>query len=205
MCTSCMMSAPGQRLATMLRAVSEGASPVRTVAMNDRETFQWLLVSMHGELEADAAWKALAIEGYLSLLAAIVLRADRALDVMNGAEPHATLSGRALAFITEKATDGISLADVARHVHRSAAHTATVVKAETGRTVVEWITHARLAAARQLLLKSDESVESIGSRMGFASPSHFHRVFKRHHGATPSEWRKAHFSAPAVRGVQHDE
>lgn len=204
MCTSCLTSVPGHHLAAMLHAVSEGASAVRTVAPGDRDAFRTLLVSLGKELGTNAAWQELAVDGYLSLLAAMLLRADSALDVTKGAELGATVSARALAFITRRATEGISLAEVARHVHRSAAHTAAVVKAETGRTVVEWITQARLAQARQLLLRTDESVEAIGSRMGFASPSHFHRVFKRHHGATPSDWRRAHAMAAAASELLED-
>lgn len=48
---------------------------------------------------------------------------------------------------------------------------------------------ARLAHASRLLLGTDESVESIGERAGFADGSHFHRAFLKHYGCTPTEFR----------------
>ncbi len=190
-CTSCLASAPGGHLAAAFHAVSEGAPAVRTVAVEDRDRVRDLFLALEAELARGAPWHALAVDGYLAALTAHVLRADAAVDVPKGA----SVSARALAFITRRATDGISLNDVAAHVHRSVAHTGAVVKAETGRTVVEWITNARLAAGRQLLLLSDESIENVGARIGFESASHFHRVFKRHHGVTPAEWRRVHVDA----------
>jgi AraC-like DNA-binding protein len=69
---------------------------------------------------------------------------------------------------------------------------ASLVKKATGVTVVGWITRARMSDCRQLLLHTEESVEVIAERCGFASPSHFHRAFKRAHGMPPGEWRRAH-------------
>jgi AraC-like DNA-binding protein len=99
---------------------------------------------------------------------------------------------RALEFVHRRGATGISLRDVASHVARSPAHVASLVKTATGVTVVGWITRARLSEGRQLLLHTDESIEAIAERCGFASPSHFHRAFKRAHGAPPGEWRRAH-------------
>lgn len=66
------------------------------------------------------------------------------------------------------------------------------MKDATGTTVVGWITRARMSECRQLLLHTDDSVEAIAERVGFRSASHFHRAFKRAHGAPPGEWRRAH-------------
>lgn len=187
-CTSCLASMAGGHLAALFESVAEGAPASRTLAPEDRECFHGLLLQLERELDTPSMWQDLAIEGYVAVLTSIVLRAEAPIDVPKGA----SVSARALAFITRRATDGISLTDVAKHVHRSVAHTGAVVKAETGRTVVEWITHARLAAGRQLLLRSDASIEAVGARIGFESASHFHRVFKREHGVTPAEWRRRH-------------
>lgn len=197
LCTSCMTSAPDHGLVAVFHEVAAGAGALRTVAVESRRQLGSLLTSLEGELGSASPWRDLAVEGYLALISTIVLRAGGAETLASGP----TLSARALSFITPHATSGISLAEVAAHVHRSTAHTAAVVKSETGRTVVQWITHARLAVACQLLLHSDETVEAIGARVGFASPSHFHRVFKRLHRLTPSAWRKVHRTAVGRGGA----
>lgn len=193
LCTSCVTSsAGGARLAAAFAEVSEGASAQRTLDAEDAARLAATLRALGDELAAERPWQSLAVEGHLAVIAALVLRAAPAAKALDGRAPEASVSAQALGFITRRALHGISLADVARHVHRSPAHTAAVVKAETGRTVVGWITHARLATARQLLLRTDDTVEGVGARVGFASASHFHRTFRREHGLTPAEWRSAH-------------
>ena len=43
--------------------------------------------------------------------------------------------------------------------------------------------------ARRLLDYTDKSLTSISSYLGFSSPSHFSRVFKKYTGMLPSEYR----------------
>jgi transcriptional regulator GlxA family with amidase domain len=66
------------------------------------------------------------------------------------------------------------------------------MKEHTGRTVVEWITHSRMALARQFLLTTDEPIDAIATRVGYASSAHFQRTFRRVHHTSPHQWRLAH-------------
>jgi hypothetical protein len=59
----------------------------------------------------------------------------------------------------------------------------------TGKTVVEWIIAGRLAEARNRLLHTDEMIDVITERVGYADPTHFIRLFRRTHDATPAAWR----------------
>ena len=51
------------------------------------------------------------------------------------------------------------------------------------------MTAGRMAEARRRLLHSDEHVDIIAERVGYADPTHFIRMFRRTHGATPGRWR----------------
>lgn len=184
-CLACLGGAGGSQLVSAFTEVV----PHRTVPEVERAGLVACLDALAAEVASPRPWRALAMDGLTSWLAAIVSRSTPA---ALPTAPARTLSSRALAYITEHATAGISLSDVARHVGRSPAHTAAVVKAETGQTVVTWVTQARLAVARHLLLHSDETVDVIGQRVGFESASHFHRVFKRAHGEAPGAWRSEH-------------
>jgi AraC-like DNA-binding protein len=196
LCASCMASSSaGAHLLEAFAEVSKGGSASRRLTAKAARQITWALESLEDELATRAAWDALAIEGHLGVLAALVRRTSSAARSVGEAAASRSVVGDALTFITSRANEGISLADVARHVHLSKAHTAARVKAETGLTVVAWITHARLANARQLLLHTDDTVEAIAGRVGFASASHFHRTFRREVGATPAAWRAAHREA----------
>jgi AraC-like DNA-binding protein len=49
---------------------------------------------------------------------------------------------------------------------------------------------ARLALAERLLLEDDAKVETLARKSGFNSASHLARVFRRHTGETPAEFRR---------------
>ena len=81
--------------------------------------------------------------------------------------------------------------DVAAAVGRSPTYVTSALTRATGRSAGEWIVRGRMAEARRLLLHSDEMVDAISGRVGYADPTHFIRMFRREHGATPAAWRAA--------------
>ena len=90
--------------------------------------------------------------------------------------------------------ESISLNDVALAVGYSPAYLTDLVKCQTGKTINRWIIKRRLAAAEQLLQKSNQSMEQIAEAVGYLNPGHFFRQFRQHYGTTPKVWRKANFS-----------
>lgn len=198
LCMSCLTESWGAAFARALDEVRRGAAAARRIEPQALEQLERHLDDLERELAGARPGRDLAIAGLLSLVGVAVARASAVSGVTT---PTGTpLVARALAYIEAHALDGISLRDVARAVHRAPAHLAAVVKQETGRTVVEWITHARMAFARQLLLRSDATVEAVAERVGFASASHFHRTFRRLHAVTPTRWRTLHRDRGDTRG-----
>lgn len=124
-----------------------------------------------------------------SLLALVLTEVARASSATSAADLSPTLVGDALRFIEASCLRPISLRDVAVAVRRSPSHVATAIKRATGKTVVEWIVAGRLAEARKRLLHTDEMVDVIAERVGYADPTHFIRLFRRTHGTTPARWR----------------
>ncbi|HTV18464.1 MAG TPA: AraC family transcriptional regulator, partial [Polyangiaceae bacterium] len=96
-----------------------------------------------------------------------------------------------LRFIERNCLRPLTLGDVARAVGKNAAYVTTALSRATGRSALEWIIAGRMAEARRLLLHSDERVEHVAERVGYADATHFIRLFRREHGATPAAWRAA--------------
>jgi AraC-like DNA-binding protein len=96
-----------------------------------------------------------------------------------------------LSFIERNCLRSLTLKDVAAAVKRSPAYVTTALTRATGRSAVEWIIAGRRAEARRLLLHSDERVDAVAERIGYADSTHFIRLFQREHGATPAAWRAA--------------
>lgn len=92
-------------------------------------------------------------------------------------------------FIEANYHRSITLRDVALAVDYSSTYLTNLVGRQTGQTVQSWIILRRMAAARSLLLETDEKVEAIAQALGYQCAVHFFRQFRQHHGTTPHAWR----------------
>ena len=184
-CGSCFASELGGLLDPFERAAS-GASTVVRIPTDRQQHLVQLVEELHRETSRPSAHGELAQK---SLLALVLTEIARASSVTRDAGVQSTFVGEALRFVERNCLRPISLRDVAAAVRRSPSHVATTVKAATGKTVVEWIIAGRLAEARTRLLYTDELVDVIAERVGYADPTHFIRLFRRAHGMTPAAWR----------------
>ena len=62
-------------------------------------------------------------------------------------------------------------------------------KEETGFSPYDYILHRRLEQAKMLLWTSDLTVGEIAYSIGFQSPAHFIKLFKKQNQITPSAFR----------------
>lgn len=78
-------------------------------------------------------------------------------------------------------------------VYRLAGYSAPVVirtfRQYTGGTVIEALTRIKMDAARRLLATTDLTVLRVAEQLGYASLSHFNRLFRAAAGMTPREYR----------------
>lgn len=139
---------------------------------------------------AGAAHAALVQKNLLTLILAEVARAGPC--TAGGSQPRTDLVSDTLRFIERSCLGPLSLTDVATFVNRSPSHVSTVVRQATGKSVKDWIIAGRLAEARNRLLHTDEMVDVIAERVGYADSTHFIRLFRREHGCTPASWRSKH-------------
>ena len=59
-----------------------------------------------------------------------------------------------------------------------------------GKAPIEYMIEYRLDQARRLLESSELSVKEIGFECGFYDPSYFTRIYRKHFGITPGNYRK---------------
>lgn len=62
-------------------------------------------------------------------------------------------------------------------------------KKETGLSLMNYIQRERIEEAKKLLDHSKDTITSIGERLTFYDQSHFVKVFKKHAGITPKQYR----------------
>ncbi|WP_037861457.1 helix-turn-helix transcriptional regulator [Streptomyces sp. NRRL S-340] len=93
--------------------------------------------------------------------------------------------------IEENLTDpDLSPESIARAHHISVRYLHKVFQSG-GTTVGAWIRQRRLDACRAELRRQRRTVASVAHSWGFASPSHFSRLFRQTYGLTPREWQTA--------------
>ena len=84
----------------------------------------------------------------------------------------------------------LSLADLARQLHCSAAHLSRMFHAATGFKLCDYRQELRLRKGLFLLEESGLEIGDIAVQVGFASHSHFTSAFHRRFGINPSEFLK---------------
>ena len=73
-----------------------------------------------------------------------------------------------------------------------------MIKKETGKTPQEHIQTKILELAKENIIGTDQTVSQIAYTLGFQYPQHLSRLFKKHVGCTPNEYRQQtspHFSS----------
>jgi AraC family transcriptional activator of pobA len=192
-CVPCLAAEGSASILEPFERVREGAAAVVHVPSVRHDYLELLFREMaECELRPPAASAGLdAIRK--SLLTLVLAEVARAADP---SEPARASGGGvvvdALRFIERNCLRRLTLTEVAAAVGRSATYVTSALTQATGRSAGEWIVAGRMGEARRLLLHSQERVDIIAERVGYADSTHFIRMFRREHGATPAAWRAAH-------------
>lgn len=188
-CPSCVGLDERHPLMSPFRRVRHGALPVVAVAKGRRRRVLRLYNDLAEEQTRAAPESPELLRSLVTLLLGELCRA------MPGDSPRAgqgSLVADALGEIQRRCLEPISLRDVAKAVHRTPAHVASVVKRETGYSVGEWINSGRVAEAASRLAHTEDSLDAIAEHVGWRDKTHFIRQFKKAYGLTPAAWRRAH-------------
>ena len=87
--------------------------------------------------------------------------------------------------------DDLSLDDLADEVGLSKYYFSRRFKRRTGQSPYQFVIYERVRAARRRLRETTQPLAQVALEVGFSSQSHLTRVFKRHVGATPAQYRRA--------------
>lgn len=83
-----------------------------------------------------------------------------------------------------------TLRETASHFGYSSSHFSTLIKEGTGQTFLQIIRNIKLEQACRALRETSLSNIAICELVGYDSPEHFMRTFKKNYGMTPGEYRK---------------
>ncbi len=97
----------------------------------------------------------------------------------------------ALRFVHESTSRGISLQELAAHVHLHPTYCSNVFRSVFGMPPMRLHQELRMRRAKQLLLSRSRSVQEVAMACGYEDPLYFSRQFRRYAGVSPTEFRKS--------------
>jgi AraC-like DNA-binding protein len=103
------------------------------------------------------------------------------------AEPP--LVSRAREIIEQRSGEELPLTEIARCVHASTFHFCKTFKRATGMTFTQYLSVVRIAKAKRLLSNPQARISEVAFEAGFASITHFNRMFRRVAGQSPTDFR----------------
>ncbi|MDG0808298.1 helix-turn-helix domain-containing protein [Cohnella rhizosphaerae] len=131
----------------------------------------------------DAAGKLTALAGYIPEISAMLGQLTQ--------ERDRSILARIAGFVRERYRDpALKIQDIASEVHFSTAYLSYLFKRETGKNLWDFVTELRIEEAKRMLETTDKKRYEIAYAVGYESPEHFGRMFKRYAGSSPAEYRK---------------
>ncbi|MFB5196587.1 response regulator [Neobacillus sp. KR4-4] len=86
--------------------------------------------------------------------------------------------------------DSLTLEQVAEYVELSPFYFSKLFKDRFGMTFIDYLTEIRIKHAKAEMVDPGKSLKEICYSIGYKDPNYFSRVFKKHTGLSPTEFRK---------------
>ncbi|MBW4080162.1 response regulator [Paenibacillus sp. S150] len=97
---------------------------------------------------------------------------------------------KATAYIREHLDRNLSLNLVSRQVHINANYLSEMFRRETGMTYIEFVSREKVERAAAILKETPLKISEVANQVGYQDIKYFTRLFKKHTGMTPSEYRR---------------
>ena len=93
-------------------------------------------------------------------------------------------------YIAENCCSPLSLNSIAEHFYMNKCYLSRIFKEDTGFTVNGYLHARRIQKARALLVQDPMNISEISEAAGYENLTYFERVFKKHTGMSPLEYRR---------------
>ena len=95
----------------------------------------------------------------------------------------------AIDYISNHLNSQLKIKDIADHIGLSEKYMSSLFKKETGMTIVAYIEQRQMEIASQMLIYTEHTYAEISDALSFCSQSYFSKIFKKHYGLTPMQYR----------------
>lgn len=100
------------------------------------------------------------------------------------------LTANIIRYVQENFASDLYLERIAEEMGLSVKYISRVFKTKTGQNLSDYINQVRVEHVKDLLIHTDQSISEISASVGIHSRTTFLRIFRKHEGVTPSEYRE---------------
>jgi two-component system, response regulator YesN len=138
----------------------------------------------------DHYFRGLSTQERIDQLQAYTDEASKTIQIMSK-ERNLTILERIMGYIRSNYRNpSLKLQDIASAVNYSTTYLSHLFKREYNTHIWDFVTEMRIEEAKLLLVSSDKKRYEIAYLVGYESPEHFSRMFKRYVNLSPAEYRK---------------
>lgn len=94
-------------------------------------------------------------------------------------------------FVLSHLSGDLSLQTISEHLQMHPAYLSRLYKLETGDNLSDYITRLKMEKSQQLLKHSTHKIYEVAIEVGYQNPHYFIKLFKKHYGLTPQEYRNS--------------
>lgn len=166
-------------LKRMEQAVLAMSSPIQTRWKSD---YQDRFASLTETAETLAEFQ----EQFMSLMNQF----EACVEEDRQARRHHSLAMQAKHYIDAHFTDpDLSLVQVSDYLNLQPSALSVIFKEEIGEKFVDYVLKVRMQQAKQLLLETEDSIQSVAINSGYQNVNSFYRAFKKFQDIPPGEYR----------------
>ncbi|UJF34920.1 response regulator [Paenibacillus hexagrammi] len=108
-----------------------------------------------------------------------------------GSSSLSALASRVIKYIHQHyMEDDLSVQEMSEVLQLTSSHMIAAFKDSTGKTIKQYVTEYRMEKAKDILKTNRYKVSDVASRVGFKDGEYFAKIFRKHTGMTPSEFRE---------------
>ncbi len=117
--------------------------------------------------------------------------------------PYNRHISQSLRYIHNHYTESISAYDIAKELNLHVNYFHNIFFKYMGTTFLTYITTLRMNHAKELLASTTLSIDEISKRCSIENTKYFFRIFKKHVGSSPNEYRKNYNLTPLLGNGQY--
>jgi len=177
--------------------------PPESFLINSEETrkarIPQIFININKEISKKEIGYTLSIQAYLLKLIILLLRRWNRDSLSASEKENFSIYKRilpALSYIREQYTKDISTTEMAGMLAMSVSQFCHLFKKTTGYCFHDYLRSLRIAEAINLLLTMDYNINQIASQVGYEDPNFFIRVFKKHTGLPPLQYKNSRILPP---------